>query len=67
MSAKDAFKAYVRAYDSHHLKTIFDVHTLNLTAVAQSFGFKVAPNVDLSKFFSFSVVDNFWEFLDYLF
>merc|ERR550517_1749685 len=46
MSAKDAFKAYVRAYDSHHLKTIFDVHTLNLTAVAQSFGFKVAPNVD---------------------
>merc|ERR1719222_521466 len=48
MSAKDAFKAYVRAYDSHHLKTIFDVHTLNLTAVAQSFGFKVAPNVDLN-------------------
>ena len=51
MSAKDAFKAYVRAYDSHHLKTIFDVHTLNLTAVAQSFGFKVPPNVDLSKYF----------------
>ena len=50
-SAKDAFKAYVRAYDSHHLKTIFDVHTLNLTAVAHSFGFKVPPNVDLSKFF----------------
>lgn len=48
MSAKDAFKAYVRAYDSHHLKTIFDVHTLNLTAVAQSFGFKVPPNVDLN-------------------
>jgi len=47
-SAKDAFKAYVRAYDSHHLKTIFDVHTLNLTAVAHSFGFKVPPNVDLN-------------------
>lgn len=49
MSAKEAYKAYVRAYDSHHLKTIFDVHTLDLAKVAQSFGFKVPPSVDLSK------------------
>ena len=48
MSAKEAFKAYVRAYDSHHLKQIFDVHTLDLNAVAKSFGFTVPPAVDLS-------------------
>jgi len=47
-SAQDAFKAYVRAYDSHSLKTIFDVQTLNLKAIATSFGFKVPPNVDLN-------------------
>lgn len=46
-SAKEAFKAYVRAYDSHHLKTIFDVGTLDLAKVALSFGFKVPPAVDL--------------------
>jgi ATP-dependent RNA helicase DDX18/HAS1 len=50
MSAKEAYKAYIRAYDSHHLKTIFDVHTLDLARVAQSFGFKVPPTVDLSMF-----------------
>ena len=49
MSAKEAYKAYVRAYDSHHLKTIFDVHTLDLAQVAHSFGFQVPPSVDLSK------------------
>jgi len=47
MSAKEAFKAYVRAYDSHHLKVIFDVETLDLAKVAKSFGFTVPPAVDL--------------------
>ncbi|XP_069699937.1 probable ATP-dependent RNA helicase pitchoune [Periplaneta americana] len=47
LSAKDAFKAYVRAYDSHHLKQIFDVETLDLAKVAASFGFRVPPAVDL--------------------
>ncbi|CAG9815267.1 unnamed protein product [Phaedon cochleariae] len=47
MSAKEAFKAYVRAYDSHHLKTIFDVATLDLAKVGASFGFRVPPAVDL--------------------
>ncbi|XP_018798714.1 PREDICTED: probable ATP-dependent RNA helicase pitchoune [Bactrocera latifrons] len=46
-SAKEAFKAYVRAYDSHQLKTIFDINTLDLQAVAKSFGFLVPPVVDL--------------------
>lgn len=47
MSAKDAYKSYVRAYDSHHLKTIFDINTLDLEKVALSFGFRVPPAVDL--------------------
>lgn len=46
-SAKEAFKAYVRAYDSHHLKMIFDINTIDLAKVALSFGFKVPPAVDL--------------------
>lgn len=48
-SGKEAFKSYVRAYDSHQLKTIFDISTLDLQTVAQSFGFSVPPVVDLSK------------------
>lgn len=47
LSAKDAYKAYVRAYDSHSLKHIFDINTLNLIAVAKSFGFHAPPFVDL--------------------
>lgn len=47
MSAKEAYKAYVRAYDSHHLKQIFDIETLDLAAVAKSFGFIHPPAVDL--------------------
>ncbi|XP_072745069.1 probable ATP-dependent RNA helicase pitchoune [Anoplolepis gracilipes] len=46
-SAKEAFKNYVRAYDSHHLKQVFDIETLDLTKVAKSFGFIVPPAVDL--------------------
>lgn len=49
-SAKEAFKSYVRAYDSHQLKTIFNVDTLDLAKVALSFGFTVPPVVDLSEF-----------------
>merc|ERR1712227_423138 len=30
MSAKEAYKAYVRAYESHSLKQIYDVHNLDL-------------------------------------
>lgn len=53
-SAKEAFKSYVRAYDSHQLKNIFNVDTLDLGKVALSFGFTVPPVVDLSKFSCFS-------------
>lgn len=49
LSAKEAYKAYVRAYDSHTLKEIFDINTLDLVAVAKSFGFSAPPFVDLRK------------------
>lgn len=59
-SGKEAFKAYVRAYDSHQLKTIFDISTLDLQTVAKSFGFLTPPVVDLSKFFIFFLILNFF-------
>lgn len=54
LSAKEAYKAYVRAYDSHHLKQIFDVETLDLAKVAASFGFHVPPAVDLRILYTLS-------------
>lgn len=50
LSAKEAYKAYVRAYDSHSLKNIFDINKLDLVAVAKSFGFENPPFVDLRTF-----------------
>lgn len=46
-SAKDAFRSYVLAYNSHALKEIFNVHTLDLAAIARSFGFEQPPRVRL--------------------
>lgn len=42
-SAKEAFKSYVRAYDSHQLKQIFNVNTLDLQAVAKALGSLCRP------------------------
>ncbi|XP_015261791.1 PREDICTED: ATP-dependent RNA helicase DDX18 [Gekko japonicus] len=47
-SAQEAYKAYVRAYDSHSLKQIYSVSNLDLNKVALSFGFKNPPFVDLN-------------------
>merc|ERR1712110_348785 len=47
LSAKEAFKAYVRSYESHSLKQIFNVQTLDLKAVGNSFGFISPPHIDL--------------------
>ncbi|XP_043930912.1 ATP-dependent RNA helicase DDX18 isoform X1 [Protopterus annectens] len=47
-SAQEAYKAYIRAYDSHSLKDIYNVNTLDLPKVALSFGFRVPPYVDLN-------------------
>ncbi|KAK0429254.1 hypothetical protein QR680_011275 [Steinernema hermaphroditum] len=46
-SSKEAYKSYIRAYDSHSLKHIFDINTLDLVSVAKSFGFDAPPYVDL--------------------
>ncbi|KAH9491547.1 ATP-dependent RNA helicase ddx18 [Bulinus truncatus] len=46
-AAQEGFKAYVRAYASHKQKSIFDVAKLDITKSAKSFGFAVAPYVDL--------------------
>ena len=47
ISAKEAYKAYVRAYESHSLKHIYDVHNLCLKSVGNSFGFVVPPHIDV--------------------
>merc|ERR1712047_30006 len=53
ISAKEAYKAYVRAYESHSLKQIYDVQSLCLKAVGQSFGFVVPPHIDIGVAASF--------------
>jgi ATP-dependent RNA helicase DDX18/HAS1 len=55
MSAKEAFKAFVRAYDCHQLQlqAMFNIQTLDLGKLALSFGLKVPPIVDLSEYFEF--------------
>jgi ATP-dependent RNA helicase DDX18/HAS1 len=52
-SGKEAFKSFVRAYDSHQLKSIFNLALLDLQQVARSFGFQQPPAVDLSEFLRF--------------
>ncbi|KAL3425792.1 ATP-dependent RNA helicase HAS1 [Phlyctema vagabunda] len=47
-SAKDGYRSYLQAYASHSLRTIFDVHKLDLVKVAKSFGFSAPPRVDLT-------------------
>ncbi|GFQ89939.1 ATP-dependent RNA helicase DDX18 [Trichonephila clavata] len=47
MSAREAFKSYIRAYKAHHLKKVYDISNLDLKAVAQSFGFSVPPFVNI--------------------
>ncbi|KAL8159003.1 hypothetical protein V2J09_000540, partial [Rumex salicifolius] len=47
-SAKDAYRSYILAYNSHSMKDVFNVHRLDLKAVAASFGFSCPPNVKLN-------------------
>uniref|UniRef100_A0A7N0UU95 ATP-dependent RNA helicase n=1 Tax=Kalanchoe fedtschenkoi TaxID=63787 RepID=A0A7N0UU95_KALFE len=46
-SAKEAYKSYILAYSAHSAKDIFNVHQLDLRAVAASFGFSSPPKVPL--------------------
>ncbi|XP_042462303.1 DEAD-box ATP-dependent RNA helicase 27-like isoform X3 [Zingiber officinale] len=46
-SAKDAYRTYILAYNSHSMKNVFNVHQLNLKDVAASFCFTSPPKVNL--------------------
>lgn len=37
----------MQAYASHSLRSVFDVHKLDLVKVAKSFGFSAPPRVDI--------------------
>jgi len=47
-SSKAAYTSYLRAYASHAIKDIFDVHQLDLRKVGRSFGLEAPPRVDLN-------------------
>lgn len=47
-SAKDAYRSYLQSYASHGMKDIFNVHELDLNAVAASFCFDNPPRVNLN-------------------
>ena len=47
-SAKDGYRAYLQAYASHHLKTVYKVDKLDLVKVGRSFGFNVPPKVNIT-------------------
>jgi ATP-dependent RNA helicase DDX18/HAS1 len=47
-SARDAYRSYILAYNSHTLKDVYNVHELNLVSVAVSFGFHRPPKVQLN-------------------
>ncbi|KAL1522854.1 hypothetical protein AB1Y20_017821 [Prymnesium parvum] len=46
-SARDAYRSYLHAYNSHALKDVYDVNALDLNGVAASFGFEHPPKVTL--------------------
>ncbi|CAD6206282.1 unnamed protein product [Miscanthus lutarioriparius] len=47
-SAKEAYRSYLLAYNSHSMKDIFYIHQLDLKKVAASFCFKEPPKVNLN-------------------
>jgi ATP-dependent RNA helicase DDX18/HAS1 len=47
-SAKDGYRSYLQSYASHSMKDIFNVHELDLAAVATSFCFDNPPRVNLN-------------------
>ncbi|KAK9926220.1 hypothetical protein M0R45_023461 [Rubus argutus] len=47
-AAKDAYRSYLLSYNSHSMKDIFNVHRLDLQAVASSFCFSNPPKVNLN-------------------
>ncbi|KAK8961531.1 DEAD-box ATP-dependent RNA helicase 27 [Platanthera guangdongensis] len=47
-SAKEAYRSYLLAYNSHSMKEIYNVHQLNLQDVAASFCFTSPPKIHLN-------------------
>jgi ATP-dependent RNA helicase DDX18/HAS1 len=47
-AAREAYRSYLLAYNSHQLKDCYNVHRLDLNAVASSFGFQGPPRVQLN-------------------
>ena len=47
-SAKEAYRSYLNAYASHSLRSVFDVHRLDLVKLAKGFGFSTPPRVDIA-------------------
>jgi ATP-dependent RNA helicase DDX18/HAS1 len=47
-AAKEAFRSYILAYNSHGLKDTFNIHSLDLKAVAKAFGFSMPPRVNVN-------------------
>ncbi|KAK9792970.1 hypothetical protein WJX73_003096 [Symbiochloris irregularis] len=47
-SAREAYRGYLLSYNSHQMKDTFNVHTLDLAAIAKSFGFTNPPKVPLN-------------------
>ena len=47
-SARDAYRGYLLAYNSHQLKDAFDVHSLDVAAVARSLGLSGPPRISLN-------------------
>jgi ATP-dependent RNA helicase DDX18/HAS1 len=47
-TAKEGFRSYLAAYAAHSLRSVFDVHKVDLAATAKSFGFSVPPKVDIA-------------------
>ncbi|GJD11756.1 ATP-dependent RNA helicase HAS1 [Galdieria sulphuraria] len=49
-SAKEAYRSYLLAYASHHMKHIFNMEALDLKAVAKSFGLTIPPAVHVQSY-----------------
>lgn len=47
--AVEAFQGYMRAFEVKKLKHIFNLITMDVDAVARSFGLKERPDVDVRK------------------
>lgn len=48
--AVDAFEGYIRAFEVKKLKHVFNLISMDLEAVARSFGLKEKPDIDIRKF-----------------